>query len=68
MCVYEYAGLSLYAAGDMLHFLFRDRYVRWAAARGMCVCGGRQIDFYQIMFILQMVYKAYTLQKYSNKT
>ena len=35
----------LYAAGDLLHFLFRDRYVGWAVVREdvcvcVCVCGG----------------------------
>ena len=31
----------LYAAGDLLHSIFRDRYVGWAVARGdVCAWGG----------------------------
>ena len=43
----------LYATGDLLHFIFLDIYVAWAAARGdVCVGeGGGAIDFLQILFV-----------------
>ena len=44
MCVSTSTLVNLlYAAGDLLHFIFRDIYVGWAVARGgvcLCVCGG----------------------------
>ena len=56
----------LYAAGDLLHFIFSDRYVGWA--RG-CVCwgGGDGISSNSVCIANGWIYKAYTLQRYSDK-
>ena len=37
----------LHAAGDLLHFIFCDRYVEWAAARGGVGRGGGQCTFFK---------------------
>ena len=34
----------LHAAGDLLHFIFCDRYVEWAAARGGVGGGGNVLS------------------------
>ena len=56
MCVSTSTLVNLlYAAGDLLHFIFRDIYVGWAVARGqfvcVCVCGGGAMGFLKILFV-----------------
>ena len=52
------------AAGDLLHFIFRDRYVGWAVAMGRCVRG---VGLSSNSYSKCLIYKAYTLQRYSDK-
>ena len=67
--IVSYSDSRLHAAGDLLHFIFRDRYVEWAAARGgVCVCEGGQCMFFKFcMYSKWFNFKAYTLQRYSDK-
>ena len=59
MCVYH----LLYAAGDLLHFIFRDRYVGWAVVRGGMGWG---LSSNSVCIADGLIYKAYTLQRYSD--
>ena len=51
----------------MLHFVFLDRNVVWAAARGDVEEGGNGLSSNSVCMANGLIYKGYTLQRYSDK-
>ena len=59
-CVYQYADLSF----ECCPSIYSDRYVGWAPAREVLMNG---LSSNSVCIANGLIYKAYTLQRYSDK-